>query len=238
MTARDFSLSLVQSWVARVALAGAALLGASAAWAAPCAGFTDVDTTSSFCKYVDWLKNRSITLGSSCPPTAAPSYCPNDTVTRLQMAAFMNRLGTALTPLHLREDVAVGPINFDASVGGVVVCQTSDIVISGFPRRAFADLTFSGTATADVSFAVDLAMSTDGGTTWTMLNANPNRGSVPANQWGGLSDVGYADLDVGQTVRFGAQANRGGIASGTDLTDSRCELRVLVYSRDGTSSPY
>jgi hypothetical protein len=231
MTAHDFSLSSACRWAAIAALAGAALLTTSVASAAPCAGFVDVLDTSGFCKNVDWLKNRSITLGC----TDVTHYCPTDPVSRLAMAAFMNRLGTALTPLHFRKDVAVGALDLDANV---VVCQTSDIAVTGFPRRAFADLTFSGTATADVSFAVDLAMSTDGGATWTMLNANPNRGSVPANQWGGLSDVGSVDVDVGQTVRFGAQASRGGIAGATDLTDSRCELRVLVYSRDGTSSPF
>lgn len=62
--------------------------------AAPCAGFNDVDDTSSFCPNVTWLKNRAITFGC-----AANLYCPNDPVTRLQMAAFMNRLGDALFPL-------------------------------------------------------------------------------------------------------------------------------------------
>ena len=62
--------------------------------AAPCAGFTDVDDTSAFCANVEWVKNRAITLGC----TSATSYCPSDPVTRLQMAAFMNRLGTALEP--------------------------------------------------------------------------------------------------------------------------------------------
>ena len=61
----------------------------------PCAGFTDVEDTSPFCGNVTWLKNRSITLGC----TSATLYCPNDFVSRLQMAAFMNRLGDSLFPL-------------------------------------------------------------------------------------------------------------------------------------------
>src|SRR5512134_17179 len=59
--------------------------------AAPCAGFTDVDTSSSFCTNVAWIKNRNITLGCT-----ATLYCPNDPVTRLQMAAFLNRLGNVV----------------------------------------------------------------------------------------------------------------------------------------------
>jgi hypothetical protein len=61
--------------------------------AAPCAGFTDVDDTSAFCPNVEWMKNRGITLG--CAPGL---YCPSDPVSRLAMAAFMNRLGTYLPP--------------------------------------------------------------------------------------------------------------------------------------------
>ena len=60
--------------------------------AAPCAGFADVDSTDPFCGYVTWMKNRGITLGCPSPPGTS-RYCPGDPVTRLQMAAFMYRLG-------------------------------------------------------------------------------------------------------------------------------------------------
>jgi len=56
--------------------------------AAPCAGFEDVDDASGFCVNVAWMKNRGITLGVT--PT---SFAPDSPVTRLQMAAFMYRLG-------------------------------------------------------------------------------------------------------------------------------------------------
>ncbi|MFO1302593.1 MAG: hypothetical protein U1F54_02620 [Burkholderiales bacterium] len=63
------------------------------AGAAPCAGFTDVDTSSPFCANVAWMKSRAITLGCT-----ATLYCPNDAVSRLAMAAFLNRLGDVLLP--------------------------------------------------------------------------------------------------------------------------------------------
>jgi hypothetical protein len=77
-------------WLVGLALT---IAGTSAA-AAPCAGFTDVEDTNAFCPHVAWLRNRSITLGCT-----ATLYCPSDPVTRLQMAAFMHRLGDALFPL-------------------------------------------------------------------------------------------------------------------------------------------
>src|SRR5688500_10440980 len=87
---------------------------ASASHAAPCAGFTDVDDAvvgAGFCQNVEWLKNRQITLGC----TSVTLYCPNDNVSRLQMAAFMNRLGNALTPVALTDTEAPGPIDLDAA---------------------------------------------------------------------------------------------------------------------------
>jgi hypothetical protein len=64
--------------------------------AAPCAGFTDVDTSSAFCASVAWIKNRGITQGCTAPTL----YCPSDYVTRLQMAAFLYRLGFQNAILH------------------------------------------------------------------------------------------------------------------------------------------
>lgn len=71
-----------------VAAVAAALAIASPARAAPCAGFVDVADTSGFCGNVTWMKNRAITLGCD-----ATHYCPDQPVTRLQMAAFLYRLG-------------------------------------------------------------------------------------------------------------------------------------------------
>ncbi len=68
---------------------------ASEAFAAPCAGFTDVDSTNPFCTEVAWVKNRGIALGC----TTTTLYCPNDAVTRLQMAIFMYRLGNMTVQL-------------------------------------------------------------------------------------------------------------------------------------------
>ena len=76
---------------ARVAVAvlfTALVLGSGPAGAAACAGFLDVDDADPFCAHVTWIKNRNITLGCT-----VDLYCPSEAVTRLQMAAFMHRLG-------------------------------------------------------------------------------------------------------------------------------------------------
>jgi hypothetical protein len=214
-------------------VAFAAAVASAPATAAPCAGFTDVDSASGFCPNVEWLKNRAITLGC----TSSTLYCPTDSVSRLAMAAFMNRLGTALTPVQLRVDTAPGAVDLDLNL---VICQTGDfsVAATSFPRRAYVDVALSATAPADVNLAADLAYSTNGGSSWTNLNTTTNRGSVVANQWGGLSDIGFVDVNVGQSMRWGVRMGRGGAAPGVNVADSRCQLRVLVYSRTGAASPF
>lgn len=72
----------------RAVLAAAVLAASPALWAAPCAGFNDVSDSDPFCVYVDWMKNRGITFGLT-----STQYDPAGFVTRIQMAAFMYRLG-------------------------------------------------------------------------------------------------------------------------------------------------
>jgi hypothetical protein len=78
--------------------AALAIAGAAETHASPCAGFVDVDDTSGptagFCADVTWIRNRNVTLGCT-----ATQYCPFQNVSRIQMAAFMRRLGEALFPI-------------------------------------------------------------------------------------------------------------------------------------------
>jgi hypothetical protein len=216
----------------RVALLAFLLaLPVAPALALPCAGFTDVEDTSPFCPNVEWLRNRGVTLGC-----AANLYCPTAAVSRLAMAAFMNRLGTALTPAQYAVDVATGAVDLD---GPAVVCQSADVNVAGYPRRALVDLAYAGHATAPVTFAADLVRTVDAGATWTPIGTQSYPGTVAAGGgWVTVANLASLDLDVGQVVRFGVRVGRAGVAGATDLDDGRCNLRVLVQSRDGTASPY
>jgi hypothetical protein len=61
---------------------------------------------------------------------------------------------------------------------------------------------------------------------------------VPASRWGSIADLGNVGLNAGDTVRFGVQVARDGLPGTADLTDSRGQLRALIYSRDGSSAPF
>lgn len=57
--------------------------------------FTDVPDSNTFHEDIAAIADAGVTFG--CNPPTNDEYCPNDNVTRGQMAAFMNRLG-ALGP--------------------------------------------------------------------------------------------------------------------------------------------
>ncbi|MGA7271905.1 MAG: S-layer homology domain-containing protein, partial [Acidimicrobiia bacterium] len=52
--------------------------------------FSDVATSNVFHNAIAWMADNGITVG--CNPPANTHYCPNDNLTRGQMASFMKRL--------------------------------------------------------------------------------------------------------------------------------------------------
>jgi hypothetical protein len=77
-------------WVTIAVVALAALILAPAAvWASHT--FNDVPDDNTFHEDIEAIADARVTIG--CNPPANTDYCPDDFVTREQMAAFMNRLG-------------------------------------------------------------------------------------------------------------------------------------------------
>jgi len=217
-----------------IAAACAGLLASGAVAAAPCAGFTDVDDTSSFCPNVEWLKNRKITLGC----TSTTLYCPTDVVTRLSMSAFMNRLGTALTPVDLAV-VGAAPAAQNLTANPVI-CVSGPYVVADFPRRAYVSgsTDLSGPS-GNVDVRAQMVFTTNSGASWTVLSGSQQytslyTGASPGNHFT-LNPFGAVDLEVGQTVSFGVQLSRfagaGDVAAG-------CSTAVQIANRNRTSSPF
>ncbi len=57
------------------------------------AGFVDVADSNVFVTDIQWLADTGVTQG--CNPPTNDKFCPEDNVTREQMAAFMHRLATS-----------------------------------------------------------------------------------------------------------------------------------------------
>ena len=206
------------------------LLAMSQAGAQSCVGFVDVAAADPFCPNVEWLKNRSITLGC----TDSSHYCPAATVNRLSMAAFMNRLGTALTPATLYQEAAPGAVTISAA--GTEYCVTAAFPVTGFPRAATLNGAFAGTAAGAVTFRAVPVYSTNGGTSWTPTGTSIPKSTSAAGQWSTSTSIGVVPMTVGQTYLFAVRVlNESGSAL---LADSRCQLSAVIDNRNGTSSPF
>ena len=217
----------------RVALAAVLFAFGAPAFAQFCAGFTDVSSGSSFCPNVEWLKNRQVTLGC----TSTTLYCPNDPVTRLSMAAFMNRLATALTPLVVRVESQGGATDLSTQP---VLCQTPDQAITDYPRTFMVWAVFTALGATNENLSIQVVRSTNGGAfvhTNQIATLFPLRNLVSNNTVLMSSPVdGNAELVVGSTYKFGLRVSR---TTGTgNLTNFHCHLILEVRNRQGTASPF
>ncbi len=123
-------------------------------FAAPCDGFADVDSNSTFCSAVRYIKDKGITLGCT-----GSTYCPNDFVTRLQMAAFLQRAGKGGTHNTLGD--------YTTSVGGgdynTVTAQYGTIA-GGYLNTTTAEADYAVVSGGTSNVANDVYASVGGGT--------------------------------------------------------------------------
>ena len=212
----------------RVFLVVATLLAIPPAAAAPCSQFTDVDSTHPFCPHVDWLRNRAITLGC----TTTTLFCPLNPVTRLSMAAFMNRLGVALTPAVLYD--ADGGTSLDLGAPPTTVCQTPQVDAAVYPRSVHAGAVFSA-FTGATTARLTLVQSIDDGP-WVALNTAPSTVGGLSKWINATAWRGNVPLSPGASYRFGLRVDS---ATGAGaVSDWTCQLRAIVVNRTGSSVPF
>jgi hypothetical protein len=219
-------LLLVTSFAAASALAGAAL-------AAPCAEFTDVDDTSSFCVNVAWMKNRAITLGC----TSTTLYCPADAVSRLAMAAFMNRLGNTLATTKLFSDANPGPVTIQNGAYGFVCLSTPHAPT--YEQSAIVHGSAWGLVNAPVTWTADLWYSIDGGASFAyMSNFIPSFNATQAGMTSGSAFATMA-LTPGASYIFAILLRESVDApAGTgNFTDVACHLMAEIGNRSTVAAP-
>jgi hypothetical protein len=212
-------------------LAFLALLPAAAP-AQNCAGFTDITVFSPFCTNVQWMKNRAVTLGCGDGTT----YCPDESVNRLQMAAFMNRVGNLLEPrvYYIAGTSGVG-IPTDLADPSFV-CQTPDIPEVAYNREVHADGAFSFTSNGPGLLALIVFASFDSGVTWGPGPVNDT--SVIVGMTGGMREHAALTLQRGQVptqstgkVRLAIRVVRASTLTTAQLTDWTCQFQVVVTNR-------
>jgi hypothetical protein len=221
----------------------AALLGfaCAPAFAQTCVGFTDVLANNAFCPSVEWVKNRGITTGCGNGTT----YCPNDAVSRIGMAAFLQRMGDKLTPFVI-EPVPSQDLTVQQNMGTPqVVCPTGDYAVVGYPRRAF----FTGrmnlyNPSANGDFVVEMVYTDDapGSTAWKAVQNTSAFQSMYLNMAPGhdvtLNPNGFLNLDVGKTYRFAMRVGRyPANNSNTANIAIFCTNHVAIANRTSATTP-
>jgi hypothetical protein len=199
-----------------------------------CVGFTDVPASSPFCPNVEWLKNRGVTIGCS----SSTLYCPNDIVTRLSMAVFMNRLGKVLTPEVLAQDEAFGVLAIPPAGTPGRVCETAATTSTLYPRSATVHGTLTGLVNGLASWRGGLAVRINGGA-WVSVPASEFRASATDN-WSFTAPDGTIAVQPGNSVQVALTIQRDDVVSGTtgNFLSLRCQIVVEVDNQNGSTSPY
>lgn len=216
------------------AFAVLAVAAAPTLHAAPCVGFTDVEDTSVFCRNVEWLKNRSITLGC----INATTYCPNDPVTRVQMALFLQRAGNATTPTTIAGYNSGSFLDIDLSP---VLCPTG-LYTAPFSKIAHGvGLVLAWTFAADtMNVTITPVSRPNASAPWTPTAGNPSTWTATGNaaQMDGRVLFPPQPLAPGETHQWGLQVSRAGITPGGDFAGWNCQILIDVENRVTTSSPF
>lgn len=195
---------------------------------APCGDFPDVSTGDFYCSNVEWLRNRHVTLGCG-----AGIYCPNDTVQRSAMAAFMNRLGTAISIVPSLAQGSLGALDPTASPR---VCEAAPIAAADYPRTVDANWFVTGLSTGALGYAVRTVRSTDGGSTWVDLDGGLRSGTASA-RWSALGGASAIDLAAGVELRLGIRIDRPAGGGSATFTQASCQLLVQMSNRNPASPP-
>jgi hypothetical protein len=212
------------------ALLISAVVAIPRAVAAPCAGFTDVDDGNAFCANVHWMKNRSITLG--CTPT---TYCPDEVVSRLSMAAFMNRLADALAPVRLGLNATGVNLDIDTAPR---VCTTASHTVAGSPRLAHGVGRVLAAQGLETDLAIEIVESTNGGASWSAVSPLHKMTSREAQRETVSVLLPPRELAVGQTYSYALRMSRvAGSSTTGDAGQWSCSLQVFLENRNPSTPP-
>lgn len=101
---RRVSITTVMALVITTALSTAVIASHS---------FTDVPDGHTFHEDIEWLKDNRVTIG--CNPPANTEYCPERTMTRAEMSAFMHRLARTMGAVGDQVTDDSDPVAVDAT---------------------------------------------------------------------------------------------------------------------------
>ena len=203
--------------------------------------FADVPTTSTAVhNATEWLFNRGITVGCQVGPPRL--YCPDDPVTRAQMALFMQRLGNVFTDRSFGASF-LGGATLDPDSSPIVCSSAATPYTPTFPEWANVGFTVGILSNGYMNIQGQVVFSTDGGITWTGVGSTGGVslvGAAGAGVWFRVQRGAFVAMTPPTTYVFGARVTRvspssiGGTGTGADY---RCSLGVAPINRNPSTSP-
>lgn len=194
--------------------------------------FSDVPTLAFYHSAVEWVFNRAITAGC-----AAGLYCPDNNVTRGQMAVFLRALGTALTPTMLIGAATPGTTDLDVNSN---ICQTTAYTPT-FPQKALMDAKVSLRGAGFLTYFINTAVDVNGGG-FVNFSSPSSRATVETtDHWAVTTLTGEIDLNPSSTYTFAIVIGRSntpfGVGGTADAAELRCRLQVEIINRNPATSP-
>lgn len=192
----------------------------------PCSGFADVLDSDAFCGAVSWLANRSITLGCE-----ANRFCPDSSVTRAQMALFMNRLGIALAPVVEYREGEYSSFTIAAGDPGTILCSlVPSLVVGDYPRLARVSGSISAVASnGPAHFRAQWKYSTDEGVSWIPMGTVAMQASAAKAGDAATVTIGAPPLKLlpGKAYRFAMFVD--GMGTSQTFGPLKCQRDFLIF---------
>jgi hypothetical protein len=167
-------------------------------------------------------------------------YCPNDFVTRAQMALFMQRLGVVFTDRTFFSPTFTGGAPLDPDASPIVCTTTGSPYTATYPQSMILSGAVGILAAGAMNTQIQHVYSTDGGATWTGLSTVGGAsaaGAADANVWYRSTRTGQLNMDPNVTYVFGMRVTRAAPGGAADGTDYRCGLVLSPFNRNPTTSP-
>jgi len=216
---RSYNIRVPKRWARIAMIVGVTALIVAPLTAVATHSFDDVPNTNTFHDDITWLKDAAVTLG--CNPPDNDEFCPDDNVTRAQMAAFMKRLaenGVVDAGLLAGEEASsyrsVVAADMDSGTTGSSVASQTEVNSLTITAPASGVLVVSGSAfvnnTSGAEAYIGLRPAVDG----TLLSGGAGNAAFDVLAATETASLGY-------TVAFE-------VASGTHtVTQSASALNIL-----------
>lgn len=171
------------------------------------------------------MKNRAVSLG--CAPF---DYCPSADVSRLAMAAFMDRLGAALGP-----EVVWTTVQYPQAYPWMWLGCPASVPVAPYARTVYVDAVVSGIGSAAGTFDFVAARGRVTNPSAEPVGP-PVRVSTDGVQPLTVRLAGSVRVEADERLEIGYTWS--GSPTSIMLGDVRCAVRGLVFSRDATHSPF